>query len=116
MKLKTGYVTVEGNLVGWDLTIPEITRLTFDHKFLSIEPVDINKRMLKMKLYVTVCEDHHCDPEIKVWTNKDNAINYAKEFIKLYEGFEERTVQGWLYYAECCEDSVYVFETELDKL
>ena len=68
-----------------------------------------------MKLYVTVCEDHIVDPEIKIWSNKDKAIDYAKEFIKSYEDFTETSVRGLLYSANMCENYVYVFETTLNE-
>jgi hypothetical protein len=69
--------------------------------------------VFQMKLYGTVCNDHHCDPEIKVWLHKDSAIDYAKSFMALYEDVEEIQSQEWLYYAKSLEDFAYVLEVDV---
>jgi hypothetical protein len=74
-----------------------------------------------MKVYVAMINDRHTDPEPYVFTNAHAAIDYARREAKEYtntdhpEDYEEREVNGWLFYASYSVegDSVWVIEKEL---
>lgn len=57
-----------------------------------------------MDIYIAVCIDHHCDDDIKVFTNKDKAIDYCEVFLsdkrKVYSDLTQPMIDaGWVFYA-----------------
>lgn len=70
------------------------------------------------KVYILLIDDRHCDTEVRVYADKDTAIATAKELAHEYDRFgdyEERQIDGWLFYARysCEGDHVRVEEKEL---
>lgn len=72
-----------------------------------------------MKVYTVLIEDRHSDAEVKVFNDKEDAINYArktaKEYCRFPEDYEERVIADWIFFAEysCESDSVRVEEKEI---
>ena len=74
-----------------------------------------------MKVYVVVVLDRHYDPDVKLFTNLEQALAVAQdsalEINEHYASYlEQEDVEGWLFYANCSEEGDYVFvvEKELD--
>jgi hypothetical protein len=71
-----------------------------------------------MRVFVTMVNDTHAEPDPYVFTTPDAAIAYAKavcqEYARRPEDIEEEPIQGWLYYARYSpESSVWVLGREL---
>ena len=69
-----------------------------------------------MKIFISVCQDIHDDDDIKVWLNKQKAIDYAKNFMSYYDEEIDETIYGNSLYQADCEISqsfVRVFESEI---
>lgn len=72
-----------------------------------------------MKVYLTIVEDRHCDPEITVFKYKRDAVRLAKDSVQTYrnDGYEpeEEEIGEWLYYCRVSDegDSVRVEEKEV---
>ena len=78
-----------------------------------------------MKIYIVVIDDRHCDTDVKPFSDKEKAIEYAKEQVQSNarqpEDIDEPELnasmvkEGWVYYAtySCESDSVTVIEREL---
>lgn len=73
-----------------------------------------------MKIYVAMVCDRHTDPEPHLFTDPDDALDFAhEEALKLarHEDFlTEEVIAGRLYSATCGEegDEVWVLAKELD--
>lgn len=58
-----------------------------------------------MEIYIAICIDRHVDEDIKVFTDSEKAIEYAKDFVP--EGYdilereltEKMKQSGWIYLA-----------------
>lgn len=74
-----------------------------------------------MKLYVLLIEDRHCDPQVRLFQDRDKAvataIQVAEEYCHEKGDIEMLNVAGWIYFAtySCEGDSVRVTEEEVDK-
>ncbi|HKO85644.1 MAG TPA: hypothetical protein VJ140_14050 [Actinomycetota bacterium] len=72
-----------------------------------------------MKVFICVVNDRHADPEATAWTTADAAIEHARTEARACarhpEDYEERTVEGWLFYVRysCEGDSAWVVEREV---
>lgn len=73
-----------------------------------------------MKIYVAYCHDRHIDPVIRVFSNRDKAVEFAREFMDEHMArpslVKTETVDCyvlWLQY-EPESDHAYVIETTLD--
>jgi hypothetical protein len=47
-----------------------------------------------MKLYVAYCHDRHVEPEVRVFTDRTTAIEYAKQFMHWSMAHPEGIVAG----------------------
>lgn len=59
-------------------------------------------------VYVALISDRHCDPEPEVFATAEAAIQYAKGCAvagSLDGTYEEREIQGWLFYATYSPES-----------
>lgn len=58
-----------------------------------------------MEIYIAICIDRHIDEDVKVFTEPEKAIEYAKEFvperyeIREQELTEEMKQSSWIYLA-----------------
>jgi len=74
----------------------------------------------KKKIYIACCQDRHTDADIQVFWSEENAVQYAKDFVKddarFPDAIKEIETEGWLYHAQYSEegDYVYVFESEMN--
>jgi hypothetical protein len=74
-----------------------------------------------VKVYVAIINDRHADTEAYVFSTAEAAIGYARscalEYARQLEDFEEKQIEGWLYYAtySCESDSVWVTERTIDE-
>jgi hypothetical protein len=72
-------------------------------------------------VYVAMINDRHADPEPKVFSTAEAAINYARSWAQDHalhpSDFAESDVEDWLYYASYSAsegDSVWVVERTID--
>ena len=69
-----------------------------------------------MKVYLAICLDRHIDPVIEVFDTKQEAIQYAKDFVRDYachaEQIQESKVNGWLYHCDYSSENDYVYVEE----
>lgn len=79
-----------------------------------------------MKIFIAIWDDHHADASVHAFSDKDEAIAWAKEKVReqlrdTWELNEELTQgmerAGWIYYGRysCEGDSIRVVTVELDK-
>ncbi len=73
-----------------------------------------------MKVYVLVIEDRHSDTDVRVFADKDKAIESARklaqEYCRFVEDYQEKQIADWVFHVEysCEGDSVTVHEREVD--
>ena len=75
-----------------------------------------------MDIYISICCDRHSDEDIKVFTDSDVAIRYARDFvpewydIKEEEPNKEMKACGWIFFARYGVegDCVRVEKSQLD--
>jgi hypothetical protein len=74
-----------------------------------------------MDLFIAICCDRHIDETVRVFSTKEKAVEYCKEFAADEELEEQELTQsminsGWLYYAtySCEGDNVRVEKGTLD--
>ena len=77
-----------------------------------------------MNIFVAVWGDRHSDTTVHLFTDKQKAIDWARETAKSRarrpEDYEEPVYSredGWVFYAtySCEDDGIYVVESEIDK-
>lgn len=78
-----------------------------------------------MKIYVVLWNDRHFDASVEVFSNKDDAISYAKKNVKLAAGkrsidetlTESMKQLNWIYYGcySCEGDNITVMEKNLNE-
>ena len=77
-----------------------------------------------VKIYIVIWNDRHTDPTADVFSDKDAAINWARDNAKKScrhkEDYEEKDIgrdQGWVFYASysCESDCIWVVESEIDQ-
>jgi len=70
-----------------------------------------------MKIYVLVNEDRHISPDIRLFLDKEQAIEMARRDAKEYGGdqYSECVVEGWLFYATYSSegDCFYIVEKDV---
>ena len=86
----------------------------------------MSKNTLPLFVYVAILEDRHCDVQVEVFSEKEDAVEWAEEAALLNAHHEEdiekeeltagMRKEGWLYYAvySCEGDSVRVVQKEVD--
>lgn len=81
---------------------------------------NINYWRIKMDIYVVMVNDRHAEPEAYLFTNKKEAMEFAKATAESYchdvEDLKEIKISGWEYYIEysCEADCIWVIKKELD--
>jgi hypothetical protein len=75
-------------------------------------------------VYVVLLMDRHTGPQVEIFSDKDKAINHAKDIVRGYgygelideELAKEMQKEGWLYYNcySCEGDYVVVMEQEIN--
>ena len=74
-----------------------------------------------MKVYVSINEDRHYDTQVEVFTDLDQAIEYARTKAKEYacgpEDYKEHEIEGWLFCADYSVEgaSFHLVERELHE-
>ena len=72
-----------------------------------------------MEVYVLIIADRHVDTDVEVYKNVVKAIKRARAIAEKYarnpDDIEEKTYEGWLYYAgySCEGDHVRVLAKQL---
>ena len=75
-----------------------------------------------MKIYIAIWKDRQTDTTAHPFSTPEKAIEFAKENAKKYaidpDDYEERNIDGWLFYVSysCESDCIYVLEEELDGM
>jgi len=77
----------------------------------------------KTEYFVVVVEDPHCDAEVELWCDEEDAVNRARHIARdrcldMSTEYGERSVDGWLFYADYCArgGSVHVKKVKLNTL
>ena len=73
-----------------------------------------------MKVYTLLIRDRHSDPTVRIFADKDKAIETAKALAHEYDRFgsyEEHEIAGWIFHASysCEGDYVTVNEAEVEE-
>jgi hypothetical protein len=71
-----------------------------------------------LKVYIAYCHDRHIDPDIEIFTDKDNAISFAREYMRHHvaypEDLREEKLEGYDLYIAYAEEEDHAFVVERD--
>jgi hypothetical protein len=68
-----------------------------------------------MKVYVAIWEDRHSDTEVRVFADKQSAIDWAKTTARKYADTPaESKVSDWVYFVQCSPESDSISVRECD--